>query len=240
MKIHSYYLEIKNRLVLLSLGWSSTILVGYVFKEILLFILTKQENCMKEGFYFIFTDVTEVFSVYVTLIFFIANQILVFHLCYHVIIFIALGLHKSEYSYLVFIFKTCSFLFFVSIIFFNKILFSFTWGFFLSFQHFVSLNSLTLHFEAKLNEYLDFYIVFYYACIFYFQTFLFLILFFDYFKNKLAIIKRFRKFFYYFFIIFSTVITPPDVFSQVILSFSIIFSYEMLVFYFVLKKSLIN
>ena len=51
MKIHSYYLEIKNRLVLLSLGWSSTILVGYVFKEILLFILTKQENCMKEGFY---------------------------------------------------------------------------------------------------------------------------------------------------------------------------------------------
>jgi len=244
MKIHSYYLEMKNRLVLLILGWSSTILVSYTFKETLLFIFTKQNTYStsypKEVFYFIFTDVTEIFSVYITLIFFIGNQILILYLCYHILIFIALGLYRSEYNYLVFVFKTCLFLFLFSVVVFNKVLFSFTWDFFLSFQHFVTLNSLTLHFEAKLSEYLNFYIVFYYVCIFYFQTFLFLILFFDYFKNELGIIKRFRKFFYYFFVIFSTLVTPPDVFSQIILSFSIILSYEMLVFYLILKKSLIR
>lgn len=244
MKIYSYYLEIKNRLILLFIGWISTILVSYIFKEVLLFIFTKQNmnptGYSNDMFYFIFTDVTEVFSVYMTLIFFIGNQVAILYLCYHTIIFIALGLYKSEYKYLAFIFKTCISLFFFSIVIFNKVLFSFSWDFFLSFQNFVTLKSLTLHFEAKLSEYLSFYITFYYVCILYFQTFLLLILFFDYFKNELGIIQRFRKFFYYCFVVFSTLVTPPDVFSQIILSFSIIFSYEILVFYIIFKKSLIR
>lgn len=244
MKIRSYYLEIKNRSILLLVGWTSTILVSYVFKEVLLFIFTKQNTSLKvyanEVFYFIFTDVTEIFSAYITLILFVGNQVIILYLCYHILVFVALGLYKFEYNYLVFIFKTCLFLFSISIVIFNKVLFSFSWNFFLSFQHFVTLKSLTLHFEAKLSEYLNFYITFYYICTLYFQTFLLLILFFDYFKNELKIIKRFRKFFYYFFVVFSTLVTPPDVVSQIILSFSIILSYEILVFYLILKKSLIR
>ena len=191
-------------------------------------------------FYFIFTDVTEIFSAYITLIFFIGNHILILYLCYNTLIFIALGLSKSEYNYLIFIFKTCLFLFLFSIVIFNKVLFSFSWNFFLSFQNLETLNSLTLHFEAKLSEYLNFYLTFYYICTLYFQTFLLLILFFDYFKNELEIIRRFRKFFYYFFVVFSTLVTPPDIFSQTILSLSIIFSFEILVFYLILKKSLVR
>lgn len=242
MQIHSYYLEIKNRLVLLFVGWLSTILVSYIFKEALLFIFTKQNMSFTGDapFYFIFTDVTEVFSVYMTLIFFIGNQVAILYLCYHTIIFIALGLYKTEYKYLVFIFKTCISLFFFSIVIFNKVLFSFSWDFFLSFQNFITLKSLTLHFEAKLSEYLNFYITFYCICILYFQTFLLLIFFFDYFKTELEIIQRFRKFFYYCFVVFSTVITPPDVLTQIILSFSIIFSYEILVFYILFRTIIIS
>jgi sec-independent protein translocase protein TatC len=240
MNVYKYYLEIKNRLLLLTLSWISAILVSYCFKEVLLFIVTKHNifssHYTEETFYFIFTDVTEVFSVYITLIFFLGNQILIFHILYHLLVFIALGLYKSEYNYLTFVFKISVCFFFLSVIVFNKVLFPFSWDFFLSFQNFKVLTSLTLHFEAKLSEYLLFYIMFYHICIFYFQTFMLLILFFDYVKNELSIIKSFRKVFYYSFVIFSTLITPPDVFSQFILSTSIIISYEILMFCIIVKN----
>lgn len=239
MNIYKYYLEIKNRLLLLALSWVSAILVSYCFKEVLLFSITKHNTYSsyyaEEMFYFIFTDVTEVFSVYITLIFFLGNQILVAYALYHLLMFIALGLYKSEYNYLTFVFKTSMFFFFLSVVVFNKILFPFSWDFFLSFQNFAVLKFLTLHFEAKLSEYLTFYVMFYHICIFYFQTFMLLILFFDYVKNELNVIKSFRKIFYYSFVIFSTLITPPDVFSQFVLSFSIICSYEILMFCIIVK-----
>ena len=240
MNIYSYYLEIKNRLLLLGLTWISVILVSYIFKEVLLFLITKQNMgfsfSTKEIVYFIFTDVTEIFYAYLMLIFFFGTQIFFLYSFYHMLIFISLGLYKYEYGYLVFIFKTSILIFFFSVIIFNKVLFPFSWNFFLSFQNFELLKSLMLHFEAKLNEYLTFYITFYYLCILYFQIFVLLILIFDYLKNEFTIIKRFRKFLYYFFVIFSTLVTPPDVSSQLILSVSIIFSYEILVYYSIVKK----
>lgn len=237
MNIRSYYVEVKNRLLLLGLTWVSVILVSYFFKEVLLFSVTKQnKNFLSyEVFYFIFTDVTEIFYAYIILILFFGTQIFFWYSCYHTLIFISLGLYKYEYEYLVFIFKTSVFIYIFSIIVFNKILFPFSWDFFLSFQTFEMLKALTLHFEAKLSESLNFYITFYYICISYFQIFVLLILVFDYFKTELKIIKHFRKILYYFFVIFSTLITPPDVLSQLILSVSIILSYEILVYYSILK-----
>lgn len=222
------------------LSWISAILVSYCFKEVLLFTVVKHNmyvsNSTLDMFYFIFTDVTEVFSVYITLIFFLSNQIIILFTLYHLLMFVALGLYKSEYNSVMFVSKTSMFFFFFSVIVFNKILFPFSWDFFLNFQNFAVLKSLTLHFEAKLSEYLTFYMMFYHICIFYFQTFVILILFFDYVKNELNVIRRLRKVFYYSFVIFSTLITPPDVFSQFLLSVSIVFSYEILIFCIIVKN----
>lgn len=242
MIVYSYYLEIKNRLILLSLGWLSTILVSYAFKEILLFIIAKQSvifiNSSKDTFYYIFTNVTEIFHVYVTLIFFTGNQITILYLFYHSIVFIIWGLYKPEYKYLGFILKICCFFFFFSIAIFNKVLFSFSWDFFSSFQNFITLKSLNLHFETKLDEYVKFYVTSHYICILYFQIFLLFIFLFDCIGNQLRAIQKFRKLFYYSFFMFSTLVTPPDVSSQIILSCSIIFSYETLMFCIILKKKL--
>jgi Sec-independent protein secretion pathway component TatC len=51
-----------------------------------------------------------------------------------------------------------------------------------------------------------------------------------------SLIKAFRKIFHYFFLIFSTLITPPDIFSQLSISLCLTFNYEILVFYFIFKK----
>lgn len=233
--IYKYYLEIKNRFLLLFLTWISTVLISYIYKETLLFLcLTKVDLfCHSNNmFYFIFTDVKEVFSVYFQLICFVGNQVLVIYFIFHSLAFVSLGLYKFEYRCLKIIFFSGVFFWFCSFIVLNYVLLPFSWSFFLSFQ---SLTSFNLYFEAKLNEYLNFYIFFYYICTFYCQIFVVLAFFFDYINTNLDLIKKFRKFFYYIFVFFSTLVTPPDVISQIVFSFIIIVIYELLIIFSIFK-----
>ena len=119
------------------------------------------------------------------LIFFLGKQVVFFQVFYHLLICLMLGLTKSEYRYLLFIFFISSFLFFLSSIFFKKFLFPFTWNFLLSFKDFAILKSLTLHFEAKLLDYVTFFIDFYFSCLIYFQFFLFPFFFNSFFQNRI-------------------------------------------------------
>ena len=224
--IYQYYLEIKNRILLLILMWFFTIFVCYFYKELLLFLCITKINLLNNVFfYFIFTDVKEVFSVYFKLIFFISQQIFIFYFVFHIMAFISLGLYKFEYNYLKRIYFIIIFFYIFLYFFINQILLPVTWNFFLSFQ------SLTfnLYFEAKLNEYIDFYIYIYCFFIFNCQFFVFLIFFFESNVTNLKLIKKFRKFFHYFFIFFSTCITPPDIFSQILLSFFFVLVYELII-----------
>ena len=132
-----------------------------------------------------------------------------------------------------------SFLFFISVIFFHKLLFPFSWSFFLSFKEFVAFKSLILHFEAKFLNYILFFINLYNSCIISFQFFLFPLFLFIYFRKDLSIYKFFRKFLYYGCVIFSTAITPPDIISQFVLSSFLIIGCEILV-YGALFKSLLK
>ena len=236
MKIKTYFLEIKNRLFLLIFVWFTVILVCYTFKEVLLLNIIKQGFCIKEPFYLIFTDVSEIFYVYIVLIFFIGNQVLFLYCLYHILIFLSPSLFKSEYIYLMFVLKISLTWFFFSIILFINFFFPICWEFFLSFQNLEIIKITTLYFESKINEYLYFYTSSYYTFVFCFQILAFLFLMFDFSKSNTELVQKFRKFFYYFFIIFSTLVTPPDVFSQLFLSSCLIFNYETLVFYFIYKK----
>nr|WAJ48188.1 hypothetical protein CCFAOBFC_00003 [Haslea ostrearia] len=64
--LYRYYIELKNRFLLLLTTWISTLLVSYIYKEILLFIIIEPSlNYSSQNMlYFIFTNVTEIFTVY--------------------------------------------------------------------------------------------------------------------------------------------------------------------------------
>lgn len=231
--MYIYFLELKTRFILLFTTWLSTILVGYHYKEILLFLFLDSDlfNSFDMNFpcYFIFTDVFEIFSAYIQLVLFISFQIFILYFLYHFFVFLCPGLFFLEYYYFNYILKLIIFIWFLSVFLSKYILIPLTWNFFLSFQN---LSSVTLHFEAKLNEYLIFYISFYYLCIFYCQTFTFLFFFFNFMNKNLLTIKKFRKVYYYFFVLFSTLVSPPDIISQLLISFILIFLYEFFVFIF--------
>lgn len=236
---YKYYLEIKNRIFLVLFTWVSLIIISYCYKESLLFLFissNKYYNKLNTMPYFIFTDVGEIFYVYLHLIFFIANQITVLMLFYHSLMFLTLGLYKLEYIQLESAFKTFIITWICSVILLKEFVVPFSWSFFLSFQNTNdSLQPISFFFEARIIEYLNYFINLYYLCLINCQTFALLTLLLNNISKNIGTIKTFRKLFYFIFIIFSTLITPPDIASQIIMSVILIIIYELLIFFKYLK-----
>jgi Sec-independent protein secretion pathway component TatC len=104
-------------------------------------------------------------------------------------------------------------------------------GFFLSFQQDENATqSISFFFEAKIVEYFNYFTSSYYVCLVNCQFLALLTLLLTNISEKLNKIKTFRKLFYFVFVIFSTLTTPPDIISQVILSLTLILVYEILIF----------
>ena len=235
---YNYFLEIRNRFLLVIFGWVFTAFVSYFHKETLLFLLIKPNFFLINPIpiYFIFTSITEIFSTYLKLIYFLSNQICFVCFLYHILLFSSPGLYYSEYKLLKKVFFINCLFFFLSVLILNTAILPACWNFFLSFQKTVVNHSVNLYFEAKINEYLKFYINLYFMCNLSCQMFMVIIFFLIYIKGDLKLIKKFRKIFYLSFVIFATIITPPDVTTQLILSGSMICIYEVLIFSILFKN----
>lgn len=238
---YKYYLEIKNRFILITVSWIFTITICYLYKESLLFILIDSNNFLietPEKPYFIFTNITEVFYVYIELSLFISNQIGLLGFCYHTLMFLSLGLYRFEFIKLKFAFKIFVLSWLVSALLLYKLIIPLSWNFFLSFQQNSNeTQPVSLFFEAKLMEYFHYLTGLYYICLINCQFLAMLLILLTNLNEKMAKTKTFRKLFYIIFVIFSTITTPPDIFSQIIVSLLLITIYEVLLF---LKQIKIN
>lgn len=229
---YKYYIELKNRCFLLLTCWIFTLLVCYSYKETVLFILINSSNYTEH--YFIFTDIGEIFYVYLQLIFFVSNQIALAMLFYHSIVFLSSGLYEFEYKKLQFALKVYIYSWVCSVVLLNKVIVPVSWNFFLSFQE---ANGITFFFEAKIIEYLDYFTNLYYICFLNCQLLAIITLLLSNYSQNTSKIRKFRKLFYIVFVTFSTLTTPPDIISQVLMSTSLITSYEILLFLNILKVS---
>lgn len=229
-----YYKEIKNRVVLILFAWLFCLNTCYRYKETILFILVDSNNSFLElnnKPYFIFTNVTEIFYVYLELLLFVSNQIAIITLLYQTLMFLSLGLYQFEFVKLKLTFQIFTISWMLSSILLFKLIVPFSWNFFLSFQeNSTNAQSISLFFEAKLSEYLQYFVNLYYVCLASCQFLAILIIALTNLSEKLKKTKTFRKLFYLIFIIFSTIITPPDVLSQIIISCILILIYEFLIF----------
>ena len=211
--------------------------VGYFYKEVLLFLLVKPNLCLfqQNSQYFIFTNLTDIFSTYLKLISFVGSQFFFVFLVYHLFVFLVPGLFFSEFKKYAIFFRTSLALWFFSIFILNNYLLPLSWKFFLSFQTSSNYSVLTFHLEAKIIEYLDLYINLYYVCCLNFQLFVVLIVFVNYIKESLDLVKALRKFFYFGFFLIATFLTPPDVFSQLVVGMSTIMVFEVTIIIVILK-----
>ena len=103
LKHDRYSVEARNRLFLLLFNGLSTITIACLYKENLLFSLTYQsilklKSQPAEILYFIFTNVTEMISVYISGAFFLSYQILFIYFIYQIFIFLSPAFFNTEYS----------------------------------------------------------------------------------------------------------------------------------------------
>lgn len=238
---YSYFLEIKNRVLLSITSWLLLMVTCYFYKETLLFtIIDFSENSTTSALqsHFIFTNVTEIFYVYLNLTLFVSNQLVLLVIIYHITMFFSTGLYKFEFAKLSLTVQVFLIFWIASLLLLSKVIIPISWSFFLSFQESSELShSVTLFFEAKIEEYLSYFINLYFVCLINCQFLAFIIFLLSNLVENLKRIKVLRKLFYLIFVIFSTLTTPPDIISQIVVSCFLITMYETFMFIYCLKLS---
>jgi sec-independent protein translocase protein TatC len=250
----TFFLEIKNRILLIFSGVFFTITPMYIYKHTMLFLIIKPNLSQKVNFYFICTNITEGFFSYWYIITIFCLHFLLIFIIIHICMFFLTGLYQYEKNFLVaFLLIYLSFGIFFFLIF-NNVILPFSWSFFNNIlfssntikntnyamhHHYKSLN---LFFEIRITEYLHFYFTLYFMCVL--LTHMLLILSVQlniYYKtSNFKNVQKYRKKLYFLFFIFSTVITPPDVFSQIFIALTLIMLLELLIFFIILQNQLLN
>ena len=240
--IFKYTTEMKNRFSLVVLSWLLSASIAYYYKGTLLFLSLKTliNSKTDNEIYFIATNLTEILSTYIKLSYFIANVVTLIVAIYHLLVFLSPGLYKREHFNLkhAAVKSTLSGIF--SLIIINKYVMALCWKFFLGFQEPDAHNTVSLYFEGKICEYVEFYILICVVCMISSQLTVYLFLYLDFIKKKVRFVKNYRKLFYITFLILATLLTPPDVWSQITILFLFLITYELIVVMTVLKEFLVR
>lgn len=231
-----YIIEIKYRVACILIVFFSFMLTMIVYKYYIIhfFLWINPKIIISSLNYLILTSITEFFDVFFELCFSFTKYIIYYYTYYHIISFLALGLYKKEYRYLKEFFTISVSLCVISTSMFLKIFLPITYDFFFSFQYYV----FNVYFEPKMNEYFNFVLNLYsqsYAC---FQFLLLLVFFFKYTEIDNSFIKKFKKFIYIILLMAATIMTPPDIFSQIGVFIFLLLSMEFYFFSRLLYKNL--
>ena len=239
--LYKYLLEIKYRILFSFISWCFIILNCYYFKETLLYVFIKFSMTSNDSnlLCFLTTDVIEIFSAYIQLSLTIASQMTIIFTYCQICAFLSAGLRVFEYDYLKTVVKVVIVCWTGSIYALNSFIFPVSWDFFFKFQEFSSFQNLTFYFEAKLNEYLAFYKSLYYLFISLCQIMILFFIFLELFKTNLFYVKKFRKTCYFILFILSTLLTPPEVIYQVMVSLCSILFYEAITVCTIFKTELL-
>lgn len=229
--IKLYFLEIRNRVGLIVLVWISTFFVSYLYKETLLFLMVKPlvNSYPQACTYFIATSLTEIFSSFILISFFVGNQLTGFFLLIQILIFFSTALYNYEFIRLRNLILFSFFLWLLNMFALNSFIFSYVINFFMGFQDTLHREVTSLHYEIKIIEYLNFYKNVFFLSAMSFQIFLLIFLFVNNLTDKIGFIKKYRKLFFFAFFSLATLISPPDIFSQLFLGVSFIFIFEFLI-----------
>jgi sec-independent protein translocase protein TatC len=234
-----YFLEFRNRLFYILISCLLFFVIAFFYKEALLYFLVKINLFQNKTLfpYFIYTHLTEVFNTYILLSFisalYLSFPIILIHLFY----FISPGLYTFEFI----LFKKFILISFFVWILNNLLTYYFLvpliWNYFCYFDSNSLQGPLSLYFEAKLNEYVDFLIYLYLLTNILSQIFFFIYLFvLNYNPFDLVFINKSRKYLYLLIFIFASILTPPDVISQFFFAIPLLILSEFIIIFLLLKN----
>jgi sec-independent protein translocase protein TatC len=227
-----YLLELRNRFSYLFANWLFICIASYHYKESLLYFITKPclFRILDVAPYFIYTNVTEIIIIHLQLIVDVATYFSFPYLIFHTWNFFKPGLNKIEHFYAKLILVLSIIMWSTSTCLSYVFIVPLAWNYFSKFETNSETNLLGLYLELKLNEHIDFLNEIYVSSFVIFQSFIFIIIFLEKNKKNLKFIIKIRKFLYLLILIIASILTPPDVTSQLCVAVPIICIYETVVF----------
>jgi len=233
-----YIKEIILRFQYVLISFFFTLLLCYVYRNLLLYFLTfsilsKGVNSEILGVnYFIYTHPSELFSTYLLVVFYFSILLLLPYFLWNTLDFLKASLLTVEYLRL----RILSVLLAMSILLFNFFcfinLFPNFWFFFESFNSSSDKsNVLNFFLELRIQDYflfLNSFLRLTNICLF-FLIFVYFLFSFYGLKNLL----HWKKLFIFMNIVFATLLSPPDVYSQLFIFSILMFNFEVLVFCYI-------
>ena len=131
-----YLYEIKNRIFILGLAWVSSLCTCYFYKEVILYILLKPSlfETKTDNLYFIYTNLTELFSTYIDITFFVSNHVLGLLLVFQIYSFLKPSLYKHESNFIKQTFTQLLIVLLLSVTVTYYIIIPYSWDFFINFE----------------------------------------------------------------------------------------------------------
>jgi sec-independent protein translocase protein TatC len=213
-----------------------TFTISYIFSDQWIYLLIKPLIYLKKSNYFIFTDIIEIFYIKILLSIILSLFISIFCGFFQFWFFLAPGLYKKENFLILKIIIVFLILFFISLNFIFIYIIPNAWKFFIEFEKTTHPFLFNIYLEPRLYNYLLFIIkILFYTNILFQYPFLILLLLLFKIISIQQIIK-FRKFFYIKVLIMSSLIAPPDIWSQIIIFTCLIILIELFIFIFFLIK----
>jgi sec-independent protein translocase protein TatC len=229
--------DLRKRLLKACLGWISATLVCYYFsQEIINFLVEPLAHCMsyKIGRHLIYTDLSEAFLTHVRVACVSGFALAFPYIAAQLWLFIAPGLYKSEKKVFLSLLLLSPLLFLGGVLMAYYGIFPLAWSFFLSFQEnsttfsdLFSSSYLPLNLEPRVSSYLDLSLSLMMAFGICFQLPLILLLLSRFHFIHVHHLRQYRRHAIVGIFIVSAVMTPPDIFSQLLLALPLIGLYEL-------------
>lgn len=223
-----YMIEIKYRIMSIFIAITTSMLTLIKYRYYMIHFLLEASPELNEGptKYFILTSITELFDVFFNAWLFVTSHILYYFTHYHIISFMSLGLYKREYNNLKRFFMSSFYIWIASVYLFLKVWLPLTYLFFFEFGQKSDCKHFNLYLEPKLDTYLNFTVNIYIHCYLIFQLILVLVFLINYTKT-IYFITRFKKTLYISTLMIATIVTPPEVWSQITVFFFLTLSIEV-------------
>lgn len=225
-----YLTELFFRFQYFIVSFLLTVLIAYLFKDILFILLTfpliNNSNTLNS---FIYTHPAELLTIHLLLMVLIAFIFQIPYFFWHFVDFIKTSLIQKEYKNLTKVLLLCVFSLILFNFFFFFIIFPKFWFFFFNFN-FSFNNPQTLNFflELRVQEYFDFVLTFIYSVNLFILIFFLLFIFFLFLGFEKLL--YWKKLFLFINIVFATLLSPPDVYSQLSILFVLTLFLEIIVF----------
>jgi sec-independent protein translocase protein TatC len=238
--ISIHFNELKISFLLYFITFLFLFFLNYLYIDQIIYLLIKPIIQIKKTNHFILSTISEAFFVKTYCAFYITLIILIPFIFLHFWYILSEGLYKHENIFILKTFFIIIFVYILGFIFIYKLIIPNSWNFFIYYEKTNNNFLYNIFLEPRLDKYINITLnILIYFNIFFQYPLILLVFLKKFIKHEFFI--KYRKILYTKILILATILSPPDIFSQIFLTLPTVFLFEFLIIINIfLKKYKLN